>query len=243
MKNLPKNLLTIYGRNAVLEALLDNKLKIYALHLSKSNKASEKLDKIINLAKKRDIEIKYHDRDKLSHISKNKKQDQGVALDIILDNFIELDALVSKDSFKILALDGIENPQNLGLIIRSAAAGDIDAIIVPKKGSASLVSPLTIKASVGTIFKIPIIQSPNLLQSLKELAINGASIITLDSNAKYDIKALKVPKKSVFVLGNESRGVSKEIDSISNYRVKISMNRGVESLNVAVTASLISLCL
>ena len=242
MKIIPKNLLTIYGRNAVLEALQDSNLKIFALHLSKSNKPSDKLEKMVKIAKKRDIEVKYHDKDKLSRISKNRKQDQGVALDIILDNFINLEDLKSKEAYNILALDGIENPQNLGLIIRSATAGNIDAIIIPTKGSASLVSPLTIKASVGTIFKMPILQTNSLYQTLKELAIENASIITLDLKAKSSLKDLKRPQKSIFVLGNESRGVSKEINSISNHKIKIEMNRGVESLNVAVTASLISLC-
>lgn len=240
--SLPKNLLTIYGRNAVLEALQDNNLKIFALHLSKSNKPSDKLEKMVKIAQKRDIEIKYHDKDKLSRISKNKKQDQGVALDIILDNFIDLEELKSKKTYNILALDGIENPQNLGLIIRSATAGNIDAIIIPTKGSASLVSPLTIKASVGTIFKMSILQTNSLYQTLKELAIDNASIITLDLKAKNNLKNLKRPQKSIFVLGNESRGVSQEINSIANHKIKIEMNRGVESLNVAVTASLISLC-
>jgi 23S rRNA (guanosine2251-2'-O)-methyltransferase len=240
---LPNNLLTIYGRNPVIEALEDKNLKIYTLHLSKNNKSSDKIDKMLKLAKQRGIEIKYHSKEQLSRISKNGKQDQGVALDIVLDNFITLQDLQEKESFKILALDGIENPQNLGMIIRSATAGDIDAIILPKKGSASLVSPLTIKASVGTIFKLPILQTNSLYETLKELAISGAKIITLDLSAKNTLKELKTPKKAIFVLGNESKGVSKEINSIANYKIKIPMKREVESLNVAITASLIALCI
>ena len=241
--NLPKNLITIYGRNPVIEALENRDLKIFALHLSKSNKSSDKIDKMLKLAKQKDIEIKYHSKEQLSRISKNGKQDQGVALDIVLDNFITLQDLQEKESFKILALDGIENPQNLGMIIRSATAGDIDAIIWPKKGSASLVSPLTIKASVGTIFKLPILQTNSLFKTLKELAISDAKIITLDLSAKSTLKELKTPKKAIFVLGNENRGVSKEINSIANYKIKIPMQREVESLNVAITASLIALCI
>lgn len=239
---LPNNLLTIYGRNAVLEALENSELKIYALHLSKSNKPSDKLDKMLKLAKKRKIEVKRHTKEQLSRISKNSKQDQGVALDIILNNFISIDDLKAKTTFRVLALDGIENPQNLGMIIRSATAGNIDALIIPKKGTASLVSPLVIKASVGTIFKMPILQNNSLYQTVKELAINGAKIVTLDLKAKENLKQFKEPQKTIFVLGNESRGVSKEISEIANLKVKIPMNREVESLNVAITASLIALC-
>ncbi len=240
---IPKNLLTIYGRNPVLEALQSKELQIYALHLSKSNKKSDKIDLMLKLAKSRGIEVKYHDKEKLSRISKNKKQNQVVALDIILQNFTDLNGLKSKSNYKVLALDGIENPQNLGMIIRSAAAGDIDALIIPKKGTASVTSPLVIKASAGTLFKMPVIQSENLYNTLKELAINGAKLIVLDSNSKNKLKKLKKFEKSVFILGNESRGVSKEIAQIAEVKAKIAMNREVESLNVAVTASIIALCM
>jgi 23S rRNA (guanosine2251-2'-O)-methyltransferase len=236
---LPKNLLTIYGRNAVLEALENKELSIYSLHLSKSNKKSDKLSKIISLAKNRDIEIKYHDKDKLSRISKNKKQDQGVALDIILNNLVTVDYLNNKD-YRVLALDGITNPQNLGMIIRSATAGNIDAIILQKKSTASLISPLTIKASVGTLFKLPIIYTDSLYKTLKELKEKNAIIYTLDLNTTNDIYKEKFPKKTIFVLGNETNGVSKEINSLSNKKIKIFMNRGVESLNVAVTGALLA---
>ena len=194
------------------------------------------------LAKKRKIEVKYHTKLELSRISKNAKQDQGVALDIIFENLLSIDSLKEKKSYKILALDGILNPQNMGLIIRSATAGNIDAIVVHRKRSASLTSPLTIKASVGTIFKMPIVQVDSLYKSLKELLIDGATLITLNSSAKDNLKDLKKFSKAVFILGNESEGVTKEIEELSNYKVKIPMNRGVESLNVAVTASLIALC-
>jgi len=236
---LPSNLITVYGRNTVLEALENKELEIFALHLSKSNKNSEKLSKIISLAKKRDIEIKYHDRDKLSRISKNKKQDQGVALDVILNNLVTVDYLNNKD-YRVLALDGITNPQNLGMIIRSATAGNIDAIILQKKSTASLISPLTIKASVGTLFKLPIIYTDSLYKTLNELKEKNATIYTLDLNASNDIYKEKFTKKSIFVLGNETKGVSKEINSISNKKIKIFMNRGVESLNVACTGALLA---
>ena len=160
-----------------------------------------------------------------------------------MQNFTDLNGLKSKSNYKVLALDGIENPQNLGMIIRSAAAGDIDALIIPKKGTASVTSPLVIKASAGTLFKMPVIQSENLYNTLKELAINGAKLVVLDSNSNNELKNLKKLEKNVFILGNESRGVSKEIAQIAEVKAKIAMNREVESLNVAVTASIIALCM
>jgi 23S rRNA (guanosine2251-2'-O)-methyltransferase len=232
--------LTIYGRNSVLEALKDKTIKIYKLHLSSSNKSAKIIDDIISLAIQRDIEIAYHDKQVLSRISKNSKQDQGVALDIVLEHFINEDEFLQKyKQYRVLALDSIHNPQNLGMIIRSATAGNIDAIIIPSKGT-SAITPLVIKASVGTIFRMPIIKTSNLKKTLQKLQKNQAILYTLSSHASYSYKDETYTNKTVFILGNETTGVSKDIESISDKSIFIPMKRGVESLNVAVSASLIS---
>jgi len=232
--------LTIYGRNTVFEALQDDGISIYKLHLSDSNKPAKVLDEIIKLAKRRDIEIAYHDKKALSRISKNAKQDQGVALDIVLEHFGSLDEFKTKnESYRIIALDGVTNPQNLGMIIRSCAAGNVDAILLPTKGAAQI-SPLVIKASAGTLFKMPIIKTSDLKKTLQTLKEEGASVYTLSSHAKKSYKEQPYSDRTVFVLGNESEGVSKGVEAVCDERISIPMNRGVESLNVAVTAALLS---
>ncbi len=110
---------------------------------------------------------------------------------------------------------------------------------MPTKKSAQI-SPLVIKASAGTLFRIPIIKSDNLLDDIKKLKKDNAKVYTLSSYANRDYKKEVYPSKVVFVLGNESEGVSKEIENISDSSIKIPMSRGVESLNVAVTASLLA---
>jgi len=232
--------LTIYGRNAVIEALRDETIEVYKLHLSSSNKKANILDDMISIANKRGIDIVYHDKQALSRISKNSKQDQGVALDIFLEHFINEDEfLANHTNYKVLALDGISNPQNLGMIIRSATAGDIDAIILPSKGT-SAITPLVVKASVGTIFRMPIIKTTNLKDTLLKLQKNKATLYTLSSHAPYSYKDESYSHKIVFILGNETTGVSKSIESISDKSIFIPMRRDVESLNVAVTASLLA---
>ncbi|SFV59341.1 RNA methyltransferase, TrmA family [hydrothermal vent metagenome] len=233
-------IITIYGRNAVLEALLDDTISIYKLHLSDSNKKAPIIDSLIREATRRDIEIAYHDKKTLSRISKNSKQDQGVALDIVLEHFGDVDSFIAdSSSYRILALDGITNPQNLGMIIRSATAGDIDAILLPTKGAAQI-SPLVIKASAGTLFRIPIIKSDRLYDSLVEFRSNGAKVYTLSSSATSSYRDVEYSDKTIFVLGNESDGVSSTIETLSDESISIPMRRGVESLNVAVTASLLA---
>ena len=232
------SLITLYGRNVAVEILRDENVKIHKLHLSKSNRSDETMDEILALAQARGVEIKYHTKDALSRISKNSAQDQGVALDVEAQNYRDAQSIESNfpNGFRLLALDGINNPQNLGMIVRSAAASSIDGIILPKKNSTKL-SPLVMKASAGTLFKIPIYYCDTLSDVLP---LNNCSVITLSSHAHDDIYTLKIPSRAVFVLGNESEGVSREIEALSTISVSIPMHRGVESLNVAITAGIVS---
>lgn len=232
------SLITLYGRNVAVEVLRDDTIQIHKLHLSKSNRSDETIEEILSLAELRGVEIKYHTKESLSRISKNSAQDQGVAIDVHSANYRHVNAIAQDfpNNFRFLALDGINNPQNLGMIVRSAAASRIDGIILPRKNSTKL-SPLVMKASAGTLFKIPIYYCNDLeeILTLKETAI-----ITLSSHASSDIHSLKIPLRSIFVLGNESEGVSERIAASSTHSVSIAMYRGVESLNVAVTAGIVS---
>ncbi len=233
--------LTIYGRKPVLEALEDPSLKVHRLHLAKSNRPSTELRRMVELARKRGVEIRIHEKKALSRISKNARQDQGVALDLVLENLTSPEEFLRvHGEYRILALDRISNPQNLGMIVRSAAAGNIDGILVGGKGNAPLVSPLSIKASAGTLFKIPILRSDSLYRSLKSFRESGATLYTLDSHAEESYRECAIAPRSVFVLGNESDGVNPEISKLCDRRVSIPMRRGVESLNVAVTAALLA---
>ncbi len=232
-----EKVITLYGRNVVIEILQDDSIEIYKLHMAESNKTDGAIKKILSLAKARHVEITYHDKNTLSRISKNAKQDQGVACDIISKSYQNATEIKNLTEFRLIALDGIHNPQNLGMIIRSCAAGNIDGIILPKKNSAKI-SPLVIKASAGTLFKLPIYFCNSLNDILKSL--NNTKIYALSSHAKESIYDISPHAKSIFVLGNESEGVSDEVEKLCNDEVKIPMQRGVESLNVAVTASLIA---
>jgi len=232
-----EKIITLYGRNVVVEILQDNTIEIHKLHMANSNKPDDTIKKILRLAKERKIQITHHDKNALSRISKNAKQDQGVAIDIISKSYLNATKLLELDSFRLIALDGIHNPQNLGMIIRSCAASSIDGIILPKKNSAKI-SPLVIKASAGTLFKLPIYFCDKLENILKD--IDDAEIYALSLDATETVSNVQEKKKSIYILGNESEGVSKEVSALCNKKLIIPMQRDVESLNVAITAALIA---
>ena len=240
-----KQLLTVFGRKTVLEALQETAIPAYRLHLASSNRSDATMKKIMALAEAREIEIHHHSRQELSRISRNQRQDQGVALDLQCPNYGDYHSLIAQPpkNLCLIALDRITNPQNLGMIIRSICASSIAGLILPRKGCANL-DALVIKASAGTLFRAPIFRCDNLHKALKDAREYGADIIGLDLTAKSTLSDCSTPNSStpsIFVLGNESDGISKEISQLCTKHARIPMNNGVESLNVAVTASLIAL--
>ena len=242
-KQFFNSLLTVYGRKTLLEALQEKDVQVYRLHLADSNKPADILDQIIQLAQQKGAEIVYHSRQALSRISKNASQDQGVAADLRLSGYQTYEQFIQQSlngkTKTLLALDSIHNPQNLGMIIRSACAGNIDGILLPIEGAAQI-DPLVIKASAGTVFKAPILRCDNLKQALNDFKQHQVSICALSSHAKSTLKEFSPSGHCIYVLGNESEGVSDEIMNLCTDKIRIPMNNGVESLNVAVTAALIA---
>jgi 23S rRNA (guanosine2251-2'-O)-methyltransferase len=250
-KAFVRQLLTIFGRKPVLEVLQDAALPCYRLHLAESNKPSGIVKDIIDLAQQRKIDIHYHDRQALARISKNGKQDQGVCLDIhcpthqsyqqFLEHYFKAksEKKHAPTAIRLLALDSITNPQNLGMIIRSACAGNIDGLLIPDKGCAKL-DALVIKASAGTLFKAPLLRCENLEKTLQDCQQAGAKVIGLSGQAKQTLADFDETDFVIYVLGNETDGISKPIEQGCDQLVYIPMNNQVESLNVAVTASLLA---
>ena len=236
--------LTIYGRKPVLEALQDNRLSPSRLHLADSNKPGGIVGQIEELAKTRAVDIQVHRHQALSRISKNGKQDQGVALDLFcpefdsLDNFIDA-GMHAINEFKAVLLDGITNPQNVGMIIRSCCAAGINAIFYPKRSVAAL-GPLVIKGSAGTLFNAPIIQCEDARLTVQSLQARGFDIAVLDSHAQTSLFDFKPARPTVYVLGSETDGVDNNIKKAASVSLRIPMTNNVESLNVAVTAALVA---
>lgn len=247
-KRFFNQILTIYGRNPVHEALLDNNVKAYRLHLADSNKPAKALDDIITLAKQKGADVLYHSKHELSRISKNAKQDQGIAVDLKMHHFHDIDEIFSltkkttdtqSHPIEFIALDRVTNPQNVGMIIRSVCASPMYGLILPRQGCAKLDS-LVIKASAGSLFKANIYRCDNLAESLLKAKNNHYNIVGLEAFADTSLADYMSTQPSIFVMGNETDGLSEQTKKLCTHNVKIPMHNGVESLNVAVTASLLA---
>ena len=233
--------LTLYGRKPALEALEDPSLTVHCLHLADSNRPSGIIAQIIKEAERRGIAIRYHDRQALSRISKNGRQDQGVALDVVCPHFVTLEAFMDlpEKPRTVLALDGVTNPQNVGMIIRSAVAAGVDGLLYPKRGIASL-GPLVIKASAGNVFRAPIIRCDATASAVTALKAKGYQVATLEASATTSLFEFEAADNVICVLGGESDGIGREVAALADTGLTIPMANGVESLNVAVTAALVA---
>lgn len=251
-KNKYDGMLTIYGRKPVLEALQDPSISVAKIHMAHSNKPATILSNIEKLAISQNVELNWIDKRVLSRISRNSKQDQGIAADLALANYFTLDDFFTQylgtSNDRFLILDAVTNPQNVGMIIRSAAAAGITAVVIPKHGTAEL-GPLVIKASAGAIFKCPIIRCESLIEALSTLSDHNISLATLNARSNTHGNPKEIAYREIrencrqataFVLGNETDGISDAAQRKADFSVYIPMNNGVESLNVAITAALIA---
>ncbi len=232
-------MITLYGRKPVLEILLDPETSIFRLHLAESNQRGDTITQIRKIAQKRGIDIITHPKGALSRISKNARQDQGVAIDIAPPKYQSVEQ-VSDNARQLLALDGITNPQNLGMIVRSVAASPMNGLLLPKKGCAKI-DPLVHKASAGTLIKSSIYHCPTIESGLKSLRSKGYQLIGLSGGVDRSLGDIgNANGKIVFVLGNETTGISEPVLALCDELACIPLESGVESINVAMAATLVA---
>ena len=162
------------------------------------------------------------------------KSPQGIMAIIEKDNGNkEIDYI----EYVILILDNIQDPGNMGTILRTADSLNLKQIII-SKGSSDVYNPKVVRSTMGAIFRINIIESENLIKTVKDLKKHKISVVStsLDTNKSiYDIEY----NKTAIIIGNEANGVSQELQDLSDNKVKIPMLGKTESLNASVATAII----
>ena len=167
----------------------------------------------------------------------NENENENDALKVGV-NSRQIDCLnkINTGADYILAVDGVQDPGNLGTIIRTADSANLKQILV-SKDTVDAYSPKVIRSTMGSIYRVKIVECENLADVLDELKKHKFQIVStsLDTeNSIYDIDY----RKKVVVIGNEGNGVSKEIQDLSDYKVKIPMLGKTESLNASVATGI-----
>ena len=227
----------IEGRNAVLEALKNGREIDYIYIKKGENEGS--INKIIGKAKDMKIMIKVVDKNKLDEMSESKNH-QGIIAVANEYRYFELEEILEQTREKagfFLILDEIEDPHNLGAIIRSAEASGVDAIIIPKR-RACQVNATVEKTAAGATSHIKIVRVTNLAQTIEKLKESGIWIYSVDMDGadytKTDLKG-----KIALVIGNEGKGISRLVKEKSDFTVSIPMKGHINSLFASVAASIL----
>jgi 23S rRNA (guanosine2251-2'-O)-methyltransferase len=230
---------TVYGRMPVIEVLSNPDLEIDKVVLAEGSRGPN-LDRIHQLARRRGVEVRTATAQRVKLLAGNGRHDQGVIADVVAPAMRPLDeALLGRAPETVLALDGVTNPSNVGMIIRSAVAAGIDGILLPRAGSPG-VDPLVIKASAGLAFTAPLLRCATAVDGLEALRDKGYRIYGLAGDGDRSLFGEDFPRRTVFVLGNETEGISPGTAPLIDEWVAIPMADGVDSLNVSSAAAVVS---
>ena len=231
--------ITIYGRMPVLEVLQDETLAVDKV-LVADNAQGESLNRILDLARRRRIPVRTATPHRVKVLAGNGKQDQGVLADVVAPKMRTLTEFTDRIRGRchVLVLDGVNNPANVGMIIRTATAAGISGVVLPRVGSPSI-DPLVIKASAGVAFRASIIRCRTGAEAAEEFSLAGFHVYGLSSGSPASLYAEDIPDRAAFVLGNETVGVTEETEPWIERWLSIPMTGGVESLNVASAAAVV----
>jgi 23S rRNA (guanosine2251-2'-O)-methyltransferase len=232
--------ITVYGRMPVLEVLDDRALQVDKVVVAEGS-GGDNLRRIVDLAGRRGVPVQRASAQRVKLLAGNGKHDQGVVADVVAPRLGALtDRLASGVPLVggVLVLDGVTNPANVGMVLRTATAAGFAAVVLPRVGSPS-VDPLVIKASAGVAFHAPILRCPTALEGVTALRAVGARVLGLAGAGGRPLYGEAFPPDVVFVLGNETTGVSPAVGALVDAWVTIPMAGGVDSLNVSSAAAVV----
>jgi len=230
----------VEGRNAVLE-LLESGRDINKIYISKGERHGS-IRKIISIAKDRKIIVSEIERNKLNLMSETQNN-QGVIAIVPPFDYCEVDDILEDARKKnekpfIIVLDGIEDPHNLGSIIRTAETAGVHGIIIPKRRACSVNSTVS-KVSAGAVEHMKIARVNNINETIRELKQKDIWICGTDMVAKqyYYEQDYNIP--IAIIIGSEGYGMSRLVKENCDFLVKIPMKGKISSLNASVSAGIV----
>ncbi|MCC7665811.1 23S rRNA (guanosine(2251)-2'-O)-methyltransferase RlmB [Liquorilactobacillus satsumensis] len=229
----------IIGRHPALEAL-KNHQNINKVFIQEKNQ-SDALSELSQLAKKRKIIVSTVPKSKLDLLADGQNH-QGVVVAVAAYAYAQLDDLFAAAAAKgeapfFLILDGIEDPHNLGSMMRTADAAGVHGIIIPKRRAVQLTSTVA-KTSTGAIEHVPVTRVTNLVQTVQKLKEKGLWIFGTDMSGK-DFRKWDAHGAVALVIGNEGKGISPLLKKECDEMLTIPMSGHVQSLNASVAAALL----
>lgn len=230
----------IIGRNPVMEVLATKRREVFRLLLATNVEEKGRIAEMVQMARARKISVERVSRDKLASMGENP---QGVALEVSRYPYVDIADITTlaerkQEDLFLLMLDLVQNPQNLGTLLRSAEAAGVHGVLIPPHRAAE-VTPAVVSASAGATEHLLIAQG-NLVQICKELKKDGAWVVGLEGG-EGSKRIQDVPLKGpiVLIVGNEGEGMRPLVKETCDFLLSLPMLGKIESLNAAVAGSIV----
>lgn len=225
----------IEGYKLIEEAFVYNK-SFYLLLLSElSAKTTEGIN-LLHRCEINNIPV-YLVNEKLFADASEMDAPQG-ALAVLYKQEQDMSAVLDQHSFKIVILDEVRDPGNVGTIIRTADACGMNAVIL-SKGCVDLYNGKTLRATMGSMFHIPVITDVEIVEQIRQLKSINTAVFGADPHSKISCIDIEACERTAIVIGNEARGLREEIKEIATQNITIPMPGMAESLNAGIAAAIL----
>ncbi|MBW2038714.1 MAG: 23S rRNA (guanosine(2251)-2'-O)-methyltransferase RlmB [Deltaproteobacteria bacterium] len=228
----------IYGVNPVYEALRSARCQIKEVWVA-GGRSPKGLERTIRAAESKGVPIRKVERSQLDSFTKSASH-QGVVGLVDRFNYADLDEVLQGGEGKplLLVLDGIEDPRNLGALMRTADACGVWGVIIPKDRAAGI-TPVVAKSSAGAVFHVPVVRITNIPSALRKIKDRGIWVVgaTAEAETEFYHQDLKLPL--AWVIGGEGKGMRPLIKRECDLLVSIPMKGKVNSLNASVAGALV----
>jgi 23S rRNA (guanosine2251-2'-O)-methyltransferase len=229
----------LYGVHPVEEALKAGRRRFDHVLVARERQ-DERLERLVNLCRQAGVRVRQESREQLTLMAKTAGH-QGVVALVRAQEFLAIEDLFTAGSGAarlVLALDGVEDPQNLGALLRVADGAGVDGVVLTERRSAPL-SSVAVKASAGATEHLRIARVVNLVRALEELKRQNLWIIGLDERGTADYDQFDLTGDCVIVLGREGAGLHDLVRRTCDHLLRIPMAGGVSSLNVSAAGAVV----
>ncbi len=226
----------ICGIHAVYEVLASHTQPIERIYISRQAHSS-KLKQILDLARERDIPVRREERTVLDRMAAGEVHQGVIAVSAAL-SYADFEVLFKADKPLVVVLDGVEDPHNLGAVMRTAEACGATGIVVPERHSAPL-NAAVVKASAGAFAYVPVVRVKNIVNALGELKERGLWVVGVEPAGNQDWTGFDYKGPVALVLGGEHRGLRRLVKEHCDALVRIPMLGRIASLNVSAAAAVV----
>lgn len=228
------------GVNSIMEAMRGRR-RVHKIYIQEG-RGGKRIEELISLAAKRGIFYQFVEKSKLDTMY-TQGNHQGVVAQVDVYEYSSLEEVLEYAAIRgeaplLLMLDGIEDPQNLGSIIRTAEGAGVHGIIIPRHNATEITAAVS-RASAGAVEHMRLIMETNLVNCINILKKNGLWVIGVDMDGEQDYFSSSLPSPTVLVIGGEGKGMRRLVKESCDMVVRIPMLGAVNSLNASVAAGLV----